>query len=326
MARTLDNQIEWEARLRCYQIVRNGRRTSLYGMSNEQAQERLHGFMDSVSSFHFCSREGYDATIRKERVQRGGDYWRAAKRVDGKVQKRHVGKTASVTFESLEHVVQQFAQGNSKEQERAKERRHEQRMRAKPDFKRRFKSRVEQHAEAEQPRKKRKIEDVLRERREQAAQAEAASQTERPRRRTREEALREQREKRAREQAERDRQAQETAERERQEQARRQAEADAAFDAAFEAAYQEQQARREQARQQEKRRQQHTHDFVDFGTFCARLDALETMGFDDMPSASDLKRRHRDLAKKHHPDKGGDTAMMAKINAANDLLKKCVAA
>jgi hypothetical protein len=73
-------------------------------------------------------------------------------------------------------------------------------------------------------------------------------------------------------------------------------------------------------------RHQHTYGFAGFGASTERLDALRTMGFDAMPSASNLKRRYYDLAKKYHPDRGGDTAMMAKINAANDLLKKCVAA
>jgi len=457
MNRTLDNHIEWDARLHCYQITHNGQRTSLYGMGAEQAQERLSAFLGSIDSFHFCSRDGYVAVVSKIHVQRGGDYWRAAKRIDGKVRQRHVGKTANVTFKTLENVIQRIAQGSPKEQARATERRQEQRMRG---YKKRFNVDDEQpqaeQPQPEQPRKRRF------ERREQAAQAEAASQTERPRKRTREEALREAREKKAREQeaqeaAERERAAQ--AERERQERERaaqaeraRQAEQEQAerkhptyrllwiqserayryidddtllsdgypfvspapeewlhtvtigfhdgepflfgskqgyecaiylgpkendqrscyamlrvgkqvrrFDLgstndltfrmleqaaialgkgvdgeavrasrlkAWDAEYTryEHAHDRDRRRQQERARQRHTYGFTDFGAFSAQHDALRTMGFDAMPGAADLKRRYRDLAMKHHPDRGGDTAMMAKINAANDLLKKFVAA
>jgi hypothetical protein len=455
MNRVLSNYIEWDARLRCYQIIHDGLRTSLYGMGTEQAQEQLSAFLGSIDSFHFCSKDGYVAVVSKIHVQRGGDYWRAAKRIDGKVRQRHVGKTASVTFKALENVIQRFAQGSPKEQARATERRQEQRMRG---YRKRFDADGEQpQAESEQPRK-RKLEDVLREKREQEAQAEAASQSERPRKRTREEALREQREKTAREQAERDRQAQEAAERERQERERaaqaererqehaRQAEYEKAErkqptyrflwieserayclidddfvmtdgypfichaldeqlhampvgmhngvpftfgsrqgyectvytfgplvnnqrscyalfrkgtvvrrldlgsndDLAFEglehaasslegeftnASYRASRLRswdaeyRTYVRGHERCKHQHrTYGFADFGMPSAQLDALKTMGFDAMPGAADLKRRYRDLAKKHHPDVGGDTDTMTKINAANDLLKKFVAA
>lgn len=335
----LPNRLEWREQPYGYQIIRNGACTSLHGLSTEQVQGQLHKFLDSVDSFSFSSRMGYTGTFRKEKVQRGGEYWRVYKKIDGKLCKKYVGKPDGITLETIEAVTQQVVGGSVNEMHRAKERRDARQ--GKHDFKRRFSQDAGQT--------------------EQQPQAESASQTERPRKRRLEDVLREQREKTAREQqereaAERERAAQ--AEREQQEQARKRAEAAAAHaqKARDEARKRraEQAARAEQARKRaeeaqrerqerdafygaaqrnarereeaRRRQQQHTYGSFDFGAFSARLDALRTMGFDAMPSASDLKRRHRELAMKYHPDRGGDTAMMAKVNAANDLLKKCVAA
>lgn len=54
----------------------------------------------------------------------------------------------------------------------------------------------------------------------------------------------------------------------------------------------------------------------------ARSAARQVMGF--MPrevlDADTIKTRHRELLKKHHPDRGGSTQKMATINAARDVL------
>ncbi len=246
----LENRIEWREKPYGYQIVSNGACTSLHGLSTEQVQGQLRKFLDSVDSFGFCSRMGYVGTFRKEKVQRGGEYWRVYKKIDGKLCKKYVGKPDGITLETIEAVTQHLAGGSVNELRRAKERREARR--GNRDFKRRFSQDTEQteqpQTEAEQPRKRRF------ERREQTAQAEAASQTERPRKRTREEALREVREKKAREQqeqeaAERERAAQ--AEREQQEQARKRAEAAAAH-----AQKARDEARRRRAEQKERERAQ----------------------------------------------------------------------
>jgi DnaJ-class molecular chaperone with C-terminal Zn finger domain len=44
------------------------------------------------------------------------------------------------------------------------------------------------------------------------------------------------------------------------------------------------------------------------------------LGRGPLPSASALRERYRQLAMKHHPDKGGDTAKMQEIQGAYDLL------
>jgi len=52
--------------------------------------------------------------------------------------------------------------------------------------------------------------------------------------------------------------------------------------------------------------------------------ALTILGFTDLNkiSKSDLKTRYKDLAKRNHPDLGGNVELMQNINAANDLVSK----
>jgi DnaJ-domain-containing protein 1 len=47
---------------------------------------------------------------------------------------------------------------------------------------------------------------------------------------------------------------------------------------------------------------------------------LEVMGFDSMPSKSDLDKRYRELVMKHHPDRGGDPKEFKRIHAAWSIL------
>lgn len=49
----------------------------------------------------------------------------------------------------------------------------------------------------------------------------------------------------------------------------------------------------------------------------------ELLGVDKNASAADLKKAHRKLALKEHPDKGGDPVRFQAINQAYDILKVC---
>ena len=49
-------------------------------------------------------------------------------------------------------------------------------------------------------------------------------------------------------------------------------------------------------------------------------EALETLGLPTMITEEDIKKQYRHLAKKYHPDQGGDTREMEKINQAYTLL------
>ena len=53
-----------------------------------------------------------------------------------------------------------------------------------------------------------------------------------------------------------------------------------------------------------------------------RQQALNVLGLPPNATRQQIKRRYRALAKKHHPDKGGDQRQMKRIIAAYELLMK----
>jgi DnaJ-domain-containing protein 1 len=53
-----------------------------------------------------------------------------------------------------------------------------------------------------------------------------------------------------------------------------------------------------------------------------RQQALAVLGLPPNATRQQIKRRYRTLAKKHHPDRGGDQREMQRIIAAYELLMK----
>ncbi len=65
------------------------------------------GWVDQVSSFAFHGKNGF-YTARKERKQRGDEYWYAYVRIVGKLTKKYLGKSSDLTLARLEKTAQEL--------------------------------------------------------------------------------------------------------------------------------------------------------------------------------------------------------------------------
>ncbi len=68
----------------------------------------LQVWLSLVSTLSFCSPTGETFTLRKETKQRGGVYWYAYKRVNGRIEKKYIGEQSKVTLEALEALARYF--------------------------------------------------------------------------------------------------------------------------------------------------------------------------------------------------------------------------
>jgi len=65
-------------------------------------------WLAEVPSFAFQARDGGHFTARKETRARGGKYWIAYRHVKGKLKKKYIGPTVSVTLASLEEIADEL--------------------------------------------------------------------------------------------------------------------------------------------------------------------------------------------------------------------------
>ncbi|BCG49046.1 DnaJ-class molecular chaperone [Citrifermentans bremense] len=63
-------------------------------------------------------------------------------------------------------------------------------------------------------------------------------------------------------------------------------------------------------------------------TYADLQEALRVLGLGERASLTEIKARHRELVKRHHPDaggSGGDPDMIRRVNAANKVLQEYLA-
>jgi len=60
-----------------------------------------------------------------------------------------------------------------------------------------------------------------------------------------------------------------------------------------------------------------------FSATAGRLQALAVLGLDETAGYPEIRRRYRELAMVHHPDRGGDHEKFQEISAAMETLTRC---
>ena len=104
MSNVLRRIVRWNEKAGCYQMVEQAGRTIT--ASNLDFQRPVwQEWLGQVSSFAFQSKNGYHFTARKESRGRGGAYWIAYRKVDGKLTHKYLGRPVDVTLSRLEEVA-----------------------------------------------------------------------------------------------------------------------------------------------------------------------------------------------------------------------------
>lgn len=96
MPRYSPSQLRWFEQAQTYIL-------SSDGQASQQAFTC--DWLEQIASFSFHSRSGMYYTVRKQRVQRGGVYWYAYRRLHGRIVKRYLGRTTDLTFARLEQIA-----------------------------------------------------------------------------------------------------------------------------------------------------------------------------------------------------------------------------
>ncbi len=102
MPRLAPYQLKWSSTRQCYELCEGLNQTVI---DLELESPAWFVWVDQVSSFAFHGRMGF-YTARQERKERGGGYWYAYVREQGKVTKRYLGRSADLTLTRLEQTAQ----------------------------------------------------------------------------------------------------------------------------------------------------------------------------------------------------------------------------
>ncbi|MBA3822975.1 MAG: hypothetical protein H0X24_03595 [Ktedonobacterales bacterium] len=73
------------------------------------ASPAWNAWLDATPSFTFTAQSGANFTARQEKVQRGGTYWYAYRRVQGRLVKRYLGRSTDLTLDRLEALAEVYA-------------------------------------------------------------------------------------------------------------------------------------------------------------------------------------------------------------------------
>ncbi len=90
------SQLRWSEQAQSY-VLSIGDQTSTQALTSD--------WLEQIASFSFHSRWGMHYTVRKQRVQRGNNYWYAYRRLHGRIVKRYLGRTADLTLARLEEIA-----------------------------------------------------------------------------------------------------------------------------------------------------------------------------------------------------------------------------
>lgn len=108
MAKNVPFRVIWNFQELCYQINTQ----TPQGLTSTTVDDENTGWehwLSQVSSFAFHGRNGEHFTARKERRQRGGEYWTAYRKVNGKLRRKYLGTSADLALHLLENVANDLA-------------------------------------------------------------------------------------------------------------------------------------------------------------------------------------------------------------------------
>jgi LuxR family maltose regulon positive regulatory protein len=96
MPRYAQARLQWSEQTQAYVIF----------IDNEASEQAFSSdWLEQIASFAFHSRAGMHYTVRKQKVQRGGSYWYAYRRLHGRIVKRYLGRTSDLTLVRLEEIA-----------------------------------------------------------------------------------------------------------------------------------------------------------------------------------------------------------------------------